>query len=222
MNFKGIIFDLDGTLADTGGDLANAINLMLGSFGFEKKTNEEILKHINFGARAFVNGCLPGEIKNAPDYEKFLDDALNRYMKFYEAHCFETTYLYDGIAECILSLRKHKLKMCVLSNKRDNMTKKITGALLNQDYFIEILGATERFPHKPEPDSALYLADKMGFAPEEIVFIGDSDIDMITAANAGMFALGVTWGYRAESVLVNAGAKKTVHNPGEILDFILN
>ena len=103
------------------------------------------------------------------------------------------------------------------------MTKKIVTSLLNQEYFVEILGfADGRFPHKPKPDSALYLADRMGISPDETIFIGDSNIDMNTAVNAGMFPLGVTWGYRPESVLIEAGAKKIVHNPSEIPDFILN
>ena len=222
MKFKGVIFDLDGTVADTGGDLSNAVNLMLGGFGFEKKTQEEILRHINFGARAFVSGCLPDEIKNLPDYDGFLDMALNRYKEFYAGHYLNETRLYDGISELVQSLYENEIKMCVLSNKQDDMTKKIVTSLLNQKYFVEILGGSERFPHKPKPDSALYLAEQMNVQPCEILYIGDSDVDMHTALNAGMFPLGVTWGYRPESLIVEAGAKKTVNNPNEILDFILN
>ena len=223
MKFKGIIFDLDGTVADTGGDLANSMNLMLESFGFEKKTKEEILQYINYGARQFVNGCLPDEVKKSPDYGSFLEEAFRRYIGFYAEHCFENTYLYGGVAELVKSLHENGVKMCVLSNKQDDMTKKIVTSLLKQDYFTEILGFSDgRFPHKPQPDSALYLADRMGIFPDETVFIGDSNIDMNTAENAGMFPLGVTWGYRPESVLIEAGAKKVVRKPSEILDFILN
>ena len=212
MKYKGIIFDLDGTVADTGADLANSINLMLESYGFERKTRTEILKHINHGAKEFVRGCLPDE--------KLLDDALKRYMNFYAEHCFEQTRLYDGIAELVETLHENNIKMCVLSNKPDVMTKKIVRGLLNESYFVEILGGSERFPHKPKPDSALYLADKMGIAPGEILYVGDSDVDMHTAINAGMFPLGVTWGYRPESFIVEAGARKIVYSPGEILAFV--
>ena len=218
MEFKGIIFDLDGTLADTGGDLANAINLTLESFGFAKMSRDEILKHINYGARAFLGGCLPEEIKRGDGYEKFLDGALERYKKFYEKHCLDGTYLYPGIGELVETLSKNGIKMCVLSNKQDDMTKKIVTSLLNRDYFIEILGGSENFPHKPEPDSALYLAGKMNLGPSEILYVGDSDIDMQTAKNAGMFPLGVSWGYRPKELLVAAGAKKIVCAPGEILE----
>ena len=83
MKFKGIIFDLDGTIADTGDDLCNAINLMLESFDFGRKTREEIFKHLNNGARAFVSGCLPGGIKNAENYNDILEKAFGRYIKFY-------------------------------------------------------------------------------------------------------------------------------------------
>ena len=207
---------MDGTIADTGDDLCNAVNLMLESFDFGKKSREEILKHINYGARAFVSGCLPDEIKNSGNYNDFLEGAFTSYIKFYEEHCFEKTRLYDGIAECIASLYENKIKMCVLSNKQDNMTKKIVMSLLDKNNFTEILGGSERFPHKPKPDSALYLADKMGVPPGEIIFIGDSDIDMITAVNAGMYPLGAAWGYRTESVIAAAGAEKIVHTPSEI------
>ena len=213
MKFKGIIFDLDGTVADTGEDLSNAINLMRESFGFERKSREEILKHINFGAKEFVRGCLPDE--------KVLDEALIRYKRFYAEHYLDETHLYDGIAELVESLYKNNIKLCVLSNKHEDMTKRIVSGLLDNHYFVEVLGGSERFPHKPNPDSALYLAGKMGFEPCEILYIGDSDVDMQTAINAGMFPLGVTWGYRPESVLVEAGAKKIVYSPGEILDFVM-
>ncbi|MCL2772485.1 MAG: HAD family hydrolase [Oscillospiraceae bacterium] len=223
MKYKGIIFDLDGTVADTGEDLSTAMNLMLESFGFEKKSREETLKYINMGAREFVKGCLPDEVKNLPNYQDFLEEAFKRYFGFYEEHCLENTHLYGGIAGLVKSLYEKNIKMCVLSNKQDNMTKKIVTSLLNQEYFTEILGFTDgRFPHKPKPDSALYLADRMGVTPDKTVFIGDSNIDMNTAQNAGMFPLGVTWGYRPESVLIEAGAKKIAYNPSEILDFILN
>jgi len=213
MKFKGIIFDLDGTVADTGDDLSTGINLMLESFGFEKKSRAEILKHINFGAKEFVRGCLPDE--------KILDEALSRYKKFYAEHYLDKTELYNGIAELVESLYKNNIKMCVLSNKHEEMTKKIVMSLLNDDYFVEVVGGSDRFPHKPNPASALYLADKMELKPCEILYIGDSDVDMKTAINAGMFPLGVTWGYRPESVLIEAGAEKIAHNPCEILDFVV-
>ena len=213
MKFKGIIFDLDGTVADTGDDLAAAMNLMLESFGFERKSRDEILKHINFGAKAFVRGCLPDE--------KLLDEALSRYKAFYAEHYLDKTYLYGGIAELVKSLYDNGIKMCVLSNKHEDMTKRIVGELFDKNYFVEVVGGSDRFPHKPKPDSALYLAKKMEVEPCEILYIGDSDVDMKTAINAGMFPLGVTWGYRPESVLVEAGAKKIAHSPGEILEFVL-
>ena len=225
-NYKAIIFDLDGTIADTGGDLSNAINLMLGSFGFAKKSREEILKHINFGARAFVKGCLPDDLITLFD-DSFLDEALSRYKKFYAEHYLEETKLYDGIADLVRFLHENGVKMCVLSNKHEDMTKRIVGELFDKNYFVEVVGGsiTEhgsvRFPHKPEPDSALYLAERMEVESYEILYIGDSDVDMKTAINAGMFPLGVTWGYRAESVLVEAGARKIARSPREILEFIV-
>ena len=226
--FKGVIFDLDGTIADTSEDLSAAINLMRESFGFERISKAEVLKHINNGARAFVNGCLSYETDFFPEYknkdfsEKFLEDAFNRYLKFYAEHYLENTKLYNGIYELVKALDEKKIKMCVLSNKHDDMTKRIVKELLGNNYFVEILGGSERFLPKPNPGSALYLAGQMGIAPDEILYVGDSDIDMKTAVDSGMFALGVLWGYRPENILIETGAKKTVNNPDEILDFVLN
>ena len=151
---------MDGTVADTGNDLANAINLMRESFGFERKSKEEILKHINFGARAFVKGGILEESANLPDTERedFLEEAFKRYIKFYAEHYLDETRLYDGIAELVDSLYEKKIKMCVLSNKHDDMTKRIVGELLDKKYFIEVLGGSERFPHKPDPASATVSA----------------------------------------------------------------
>ena len=219
MKFLGAIFDLDGTLANTSEDLAEAINMTLDSYGFEKMGKDEVLEHINNGARAFLDGCLPQKAKKG-DYEKFLDEALARYKGIYADHCLEKTHIYGGMAELIEDLFESGAKMCVLSNKQDDMTKKIVKALLDEGYFVEILGGSEKFPHKPKPDSALYLADKMGLAPCEILYVGDSDVDMKTAQNAGMFPLGVSWGYREADVLLGAGAKKIADSPGEILEFM--
>jgi len=215
MNFKGVIFDLDGTLADTGADLADAINLMLQSFGFEAKSQSDILKHINFGARAFVGGCLPEDAKDISD------EAFTRYIGFYRERCLDKTYIYGGVPELIKTLVEYDIKLCVLSNKPDDTTKKIVSGLLDAGDFTEIIGGSDKFPHKPSPESSLYLANEMRARPDEIVFIGDSDVDMKTAVNASMFPLGVSWGYRTENVILGAGAKKIAHNPGEILEFIL-
>jgi phosphoglycolate phosphatase len=221
MKFNGIIFDLDGTLADTGGDLAGAINMTLESYGFEAMTKSEILKHINNGARAFLDGCLPEKIKEDKNYSEFLDRALIRYKQYYAERCLEQTRLYGGIAELVGELHSSGVKMCVLSNKQDDMTKKIVTALSNRHCFTEILGGGAGFPHKPEPDSALYLADKMGILPRGVLYAGDSDVDIQTALNAGMFPLGVSWGYRKAEVLAAAGAKKIVSCPKEILEFVM-
>ena len=220
MKFGGIIFDLDGTLADTGEDLAGAINMTLESYNFEKLSRSGILKHINNGARAFLDGCLPEKIKKNADYGAFLDEALKRYKEFYAGRCLENTRLYGGVAELVGSLRLMGVKMCVLSNKQDDMTKKIVTALFPEDCFVEILGGSAKFPHKPEPDSALYLAGRMEVAPGGVLYIGDSDIDMKTAQNAGMFPFGVSWGYRQARVLFDAGAKKIADAPEQIWEFI--
>ncbi|GHU38260.1 phosphoglycolate phosphatase [Clostridia bacterium] len=216
MRFKSAIFDLDGTIANSIPDLITAMNYMLRGLGFPEAGEAHILRCINHGRREFILGCLPDGI----DKESVLEKAYVLYDEYYNAHALDATFPYKGVPELIAALHSAGIKICVLSNKPDNMTKMIVSALYNPAYFTEIRGAKEEFPHKPNPASALYLAKLMQADPADTVFIGDSNVDIETAVNANMFPIGVTWGYRDESVLKNAGAKLIVNTPEEIEAFL--
>lgn len=214
--YKGVIFDLDGTVADTIGDITNAMNLMRNSFGLDAVDENEVVKHINLGAINALAGNLPESYRE----EQTLNEALTRYLQFYSEHFIEKTRAFDGIENALKVLYENGFKICVLSNKSDKLTKAIVGELFQPEYFIEVLGASERFPHKPDPASAIYLAGEMGLSSGEVILVGDSDIDMQTANNAGMLAVGVAWGYRSREVLESAGARLIINEPHELIEFL--
>ena len=215
--FKAAIFDLDGTLACTMPDLYACLNSMLERVGFPTHTKEEVLNYISCGERDYVRFALPIEYR---DNEKVLDDCLRIYSGIYSEHYCDSTYLYDGITETLAKLRENGIWMAVHTNKAHAHACGMLEKLGVSGYFDEILG-DGKYPSKPDPTGSLLLAKKAGFPPSEFCFIGDSDVDMHTAVNAGMFALGVTWGYRPKEMLIEAGANRLVDAPSEIADFIL-
>ena len=198
---KGVIFDLDGTLADTLPDLGNAMNEMLLQFGFPARTREEHRLAICYGSREFVRLSLPEEARE----DARIDSALAVYKKCYLAACTVKTRPYEGITEMLLSLAEKGIALAVQTNKPMALAKEVVNAYFAQVPFVAVLGHEEGRPTKPDPTAALEIAKMMGFDPSEIAFVGDSDVDMKTARNAGMQPIGVTWGYRDADTLCSKG-----------------
>ncbi len=212
--FKAVIFDLDGTLCYTIDDLRTAMNAMLEEMKYPTRTKEQIYEAINFGSREFVRRSMPEELRADEDE---VTRCHKCYAAHYDVHYLDSTYPYDGIPEVLEKLRAKGLKLAVLSNKGDSHTKKMVSKLFGDELFDVVLGGSERFPHKPDPQSALWIASELGVEPREVLYVGDSNIDMETARNAGFFACGVTWGYRGELVLTSSGASVLVRDPKELL-----
>ena len=210
---KAAIFDLDGTLLDTMNDLLTAMNRMLRELNFPERTYDELLCFINRGARMFVGRSLPeGSIKSFDD--PLVDRALAVYARHYKECCLDTTHPFEGVPEAVAALRAAGVKVGVLSNKQDAFVKE-TIAKLYPGAFDTVNGQLD-LPEKPDPAPALAVAAKLGVKPEECAFIGDSDIDIKTGVNSGMLPVGVTWGYRSEECLLEAGAKLIVHRPEDL------
>ncbi len=214
--YKALIFDLDGTLADTLDDLQLAMNEMLRSFGWPERSRAELLRFINRGARNFVADSMPdGSWKTKDD--EIVDRALAAYGEAYRSRPIVLTKPFPGIREALASLKKKKVRLAVLSNKQDELVRVIIETLF-PGVFDAVSGQRD-LPVKPDPAAALQLADKLGVLPRECVFCGDSDIDMRTARNAGMLSLGVLWGYRDEGCLAAAGADHLIASPEDIPTF---
>ncbi|MBE6569604.1 MAG: HAD family hydrolase [Ruminococcaceae bacterium] len=209
---RAAIFDLDGTTAYTAPDLLYSMNLMLEHFGFSTLTMEQLFGHISFGERDFVKYSLPEECRND---EALIDKTQEYYVGIYEKHFLDRTCLYDGLEDVIRSMQKAGIRLAVNTNKAHAHALAILNKII-PDTFEEVLGYGIKAT-KPDPSAALYIAEQFGVSPAETLYIGDSDIDMHTATNAGMTAVGVTWGYRPEDILRENGAQVIVHKPEELL-----
>ena len=213
---KAVIFDLDGTLADTMPDLQSAMNGMLNRLGYRTRTRAELIKAINNGAREFVRRSLPRDVQNV---DFILQSAIEAYEDEYSKCYSEKTAPYPEIEALLMDLRSMGIKISVLSNKQDMFVKDIIAKLFDKKIFSCIQGQ-DKLPIKPNPTSALAIAKSMGVKPSRCLFIGDSDVDIQTAKNAGMRSVGVSWGYREREVLEEAGADFIVKEPKEICDII--
>ena len=202
MRYKAAIFDLDGTLMYTLGDLTAAMNLMLAEFSFPQKNREQILANINSGAREFVRRSLPEKYH---DDDEFISKAYAVYCRYYSQVFTNTTTVYPGVAESVVRLKNAGIRLACFSNKQDVQTKQLVGLRFPNGEFEIALGHADSgelvFPHKPSPEGALYIAGRLGCKPSETVLIGDSDVDMKLGANAGMDVIGVSWGYRPAKLL---------------------
>ena len=214
---KAIIFDFDGTLADTLESIKHGINLAMDKFGYPHNTRDDVQAHINHGARNLIKLSIPKELQN--DDAK-IDEAYTVYNEKYNGVYLEVEELYDGIAEAIETLRKSGIKMSVLSNKQDQMVVGLCEKLLPKEAFTEFRGQRVGAPTKPNPTVPLELCALMGVEPCECALVGDSDVDMITAKNAGFTAIGVSWGYRAPELLLENGADIIAETPRDILSAI--
>ena len=215
MKFKGIIFDLDGTLAYTLEDIADSMNRILESKGYPTFAVEKYKGFIGRGIRNLVKSTLPIEERE----NNKIDELYSRMINDYRENCLIKTRLYEGMDEVIHNLNKDNYRLAVLSNKAHELTEKIVTSLCGTQTFSQVLGAHPSVPIKPDPTSASLIAKRWNIKPKKIAYIGDSGVDMITAIRASMYPIGVLWGYREEDELKNAGAKKTVKKPIDLLKF---
>ena len=201
----GIIFDLDGTLLDTLEDLHAAVNHTLAQFHCPPRTQEEVRRFVGNGVDQLVRLSLPGKDTD-PDVTK----VIAAYRSYYNAHCREKTGPYAGILQALADLAaEHPL--AVVSNKPDSAVKPLC-----REYFGDIysLGERKETPRKPAPDMVWQAMSAIGVS--QCVYVGDSEVDILTAKNAGVPCLSVTWGFRNEAELQEAGAQYFCHTPTDL------
>lgn len=213
---KVVILDLDGTLANTMPDITDAMNFTRETLGLPDAADEKVFSEVNAATDTFVRRCLP-EITDA----ETLDYGVKLYLKKYSECFLDKTYAYEGIADELDRLLSSGMKLAVCSNKTDAHVKLMCKRLYS-DRFSEMMGTLEGVKHKPDPQEPLMIASALGVTPDECVFVGDSDVDIKTAINAGMVPVGVLWGYRPVGILKEAGAKYLVDKPASLADIILN
>lgn len=211
---RHLIFDLDGTLVDSRLDLSNSINAMLRHFGKPLLPYEVIASYIGDGAPMLVRRSL-----GDPDDETYVQRALEYFLLYYREHKLDNTFVYPGIKECLDSIRSNRngsgMKMSVLSNKPVGPSRAIVQALGLGKYFFQVYGGNSFHTKKPDPIGVRALLEESGTEAAQTVIIGDSDIDVLTARNAGTFSVGVNYGF-APHTFVDAPPDVLVETPQEL------
>lgn len=209
-----VIFDLDGTLLNTLGDLRAATNHALEVRGLPPHSMEEIRQFIGNGIRLLICRAMPEGTSEAE-----IDAALDDFKAYYAAHIHDRTVPYDGIPQLLTALRKRGIKVAVLSNKIDSASQQLIEYFFPEKTDV-VFGEHVGVPRKPDPTSCRMVMQQLGVQPEQVLYVGDSGTDMQTAKNAGLYAVGVTWGFRSKEVLLKYGADVLVHRPEQILQIL--
>ena len=217
--YKGIIFDLDGTLLDTINDLTDSVNDVMKIYGWKEYDSEACKMMVGNGFRKLIQRALPEEKQKD---EMFLDEAVDQFSKAYQKRYLNKTVPYEGILKLLGTLEEKGIKIAVNSNKRGDYTSALVNKYFSQFKWTAVYGEreSEGIPKKPDPSAALEIADLMKLPKEEILYIGDSKTDMQTGQNAGMDTIGVSWGFRGRKELEENHVSYVVDHPEDILKFI--
>ena len=205
-NQRLIIFDLDGTLLNTIGDLAVACNYMLSLRSLPSHTYEEYCSFVGNGIRRLVERALPEELLS----EEYVKAAREDFVKYYIEHIDANTRPYDGIPQLVAALQAEGYKLAVASNKFQAGTEKLIGKFFPDIDFVDICGNREGVPLKPDTALVDIILQKAGAELDNCIMVGDSAVDIETARNAGIHSIGVSWGFRSRRELEEAGAEHIV------------
>ena len=209
MPHRAAIFDLDGTLLDTLEDITDSMNHVLEANGFPAHESDDYKLFIGDGARNLVKRALPLHARD----DQTIDQSLLVFRKHYGKNWDHKTSPYPGIPELLDALTKRRIRLAVLSNKPDDFTQACVSKLLSNWKFEIVLGLSTDLPPKPDPAGASLIANRFELPPEECCFIGDTNVDMMTAEAAAMFGIGVLWGFRDRVELAANGAKAIISTP---------
>ena len=218
MPVHAVIFDLDGTLLNTLGDIARSINVGLEAHGFPRAPAEEYRYRVGWGLRELARRSLPAD---AAEDEALVAEIMTAFSREYARAPAAETVPYEGIAALLNDLDAVGVPYAVLSNKPHDLTVAAVRDTLGLDRFVRVQGQLDGIPRKPDPTSTLQLLSEIGAASDvagEVTFVGDSEIDMETARNAGCRAVGVSWGFRTPEQILAAGAEAICYDIKELRD----
>lgn len=213
---KAVIFDLDGTLLNTLDDLADSTNYALSRFGYPTRTIDEVRQFVGNGVAKLIERAIP-EGKNNPNFEK----CLAIFKENYAQNMYNKTVPYNGIIEMLSNLKSKGIKIAVVSNKFDLAVKELCKKYF--EGFIDFAAGeneAQGIKKKPAPDTVISVLNEFNFAPEDAVYVGDSDVDIMTAKNSKMPCISVTWGFRDEKFLLENGATILINAPSEIYNHL--
>ena len=209
MKYNAVLFDLDGTLLDTLGDLHLGVNVALESRGYPQRALEEIRAFVGNGARQLMQLALP---EGTPEAQ--VEAILAEYLEWYRVHFCVTAAPYAGVKAVVDALIEKGVKVAVVSNKPDATTKKLAEMFFPG---LPAFGQRDDIPKKPAPQMVWRAMETLGVTAQEAVYVGDSEVDVATARNAGLPLVAVNWGFRTTEQLVEAGATEIVTSPEELL-----
>lgn len=216
MRYKLVIFDLDGTVLNTIGGLANAVNHVLAANGLPVKTKDEVQAMVGNGTRKLIERSL-GEDADP----SLVDKVYAEYQKYYSENCSYDTYPYEGIVDMLRSLNEAGIRCAVVTNKPDAPAKKLIEDNFG-DLIAETHGNVPDVPVKPDPTFVRMTMEDLGADPSQTVYIGDSDVDINTGKNAGIDYISVDWGFRTRDFLIENGAGIIFSDPASLASYIID
>ncbi|MGE0078709.1 MAG: HAD family hydrolase [Bacteroidales bacterium] len=214
--YKGVIFDLDGTLVNSIDDLADSMNNVLQQNNFLTHSIDAYKLFVGNGVKKLVVRALPEGHRDNETVTKCFD----MMTEIYGRNCTAKSKPYNGISNLLDELTKRDIKLAVLSNKTDALTKVVVAQLFPNNHFEHVVGFTTDELKKPNPQCALQICNDLGLTPSEMLYVGDSETDMQTATNANMLAIGVLWGFRTKEELLTNGAKHLLKHPLELIEIL--
>lgn len=209
-----IIFDLDGTILNTLEDLADSVNFALVSNRLPTRTIEEIRRFVGNGIRKLIERAVPEVCQ-----ENIVDKVFADFREHYKEHCADKTRPYDGILKLLSELQEEGYHLAVVSNKADFAVQELCETYF-QGKFEYVVGERKDIRRKPYPDSVLKVLDKLQVKKENAVYVGDSEVDIETAKNAGIDMICVEWGFRDKAYLIKQGAENFIASPEEIYSYL--
>lgn len=216
MQYRAVLFDLDGTLLNTLDDLADSMNAALRRLGFPLHPTSAYKRFVGGGLDNTARLALPASSRDEGTVARCLDEMRREYS----ARWANKTVPYEGIPELLDELVRRGVRMAVLSNKPDEFTQLCVGKLLAGWRFDAVVGVGPSVPIKPDPAGALLVSRALGIPPGQFLHLGDSDTDMLTARAAGMYAVGALWGFRTADELRRSGAAVLIGYPTELLELL--
>ncbi len=216
MLYKAVLFDLDGTLLDTLDDIADSANRVLATMAMPVHPLEAYRYFVGDGMMTLIERIVPAERKDPQTIAQVVD----AFREDYGSNWQVKSRPYAGILPMLTGLVEKGLQLAVLSNKPQDFTQLCVERLLSDFSFQPVFGQREGVPKKPDPAGACEVAEMLQIAPEQFIYLGDTAIDMQTAKNAGMFAVGALWGFRSKEELLASGAEHLVSSPVDLLHLI--
>ena len=213
---KLCVFDLDGTLVNTLHDLTDSLNYALEQCGFPKLTESRVAAIVGHSVNYMCEHAVP------PEHKADAPKVLTLYMEHYKEHSLDRSHAYDGMIEAVEKIKAAGVTVAIASNKPHADTVKVVETLYPKDLFSIVLGRMDKFAIKPAPDVLHFIMTYFGVTPEESVYVGDSDVDVQFAHNAGMRCVSVNWGFRSVEEILAAGATCITGDPARVPELVLN